>query len=310
MNDSSLPQGTRPTLALSVTGLTKHYDSGFTLDDVTFDLPSGYIMGLVGPNGAGKSTLIKLILNMTTRDAGRIEVLGLDAMADEERAKEQLGVVLDSSYFIEYMTVDAVERTSSPMYPLWDHNLFDAYLRRFGLGRNKKIKDLSRGMQMKLMLAVASSHDAKLLILDEPTSGLDVLSRDELMDILSDYVADGGHSVIFSTHITADLERCADFLAYITNGMLYYSGPKDEFEDAFRLVKGGPDELTDGLRRAMVGIRTYATGFDALVRTQDIPHIGGTDGLLTQHASIEDVIRLTNAAEYTAIGNTNKGDVR
>lgn len=226
-------------MALSVTGLTKHYDSGFTLDDVTFDLPSGYIMGLVGPNGAGKSTLIKLILNMTARDAGRIEVLGLDAMADEERAKEQLGVVLDSSYFIEYMTVDAVERTSSPMYPLWDHNLFDAYLRRFGLGRNKKIKDLSRGMQMKLMLAVALSHDAKLLILDEPTSGLDVLSRDELMDILSDYVADGGHSVIFSTHITADLERCADFLAYITNGMLYYSGPKDEFEDAFRLVKGG-----------------------------------------------------------------------
>lgn len=297
-------------MALSVTGLTKHYDSGFTLDDVTFDLPSGYIMGLVGPNGAGKSTLIKLILNMTTRDAGRIEVLGLDAMADEERAKEQLGVVLDSSYFIEYMTVDAVERTSSPMYPLWDHNLFDAYLRRFGLGRNKKIKDLSRGMQMKLMLAVALSHDAKLLILDEPTSGLDVLSRDELMDILSDYVADGGHSVIFSTHITADLERCADFLAYITNGMLYYSGPKDEFEDAFRLVKGGPDELTDGLQRAMVGIRTYATGFDALVRTQDIPHIGGTDGLLTQHASIEDVIRLTNAAEHTAIGNTNKGDVR
>lgn len=297
-------------MALSVTGLTKHYDSGFTLDDVTFDLPSGYIMGLVGPNGAGKSTLIKLILNMTTRDAGRIEVLGLDAMADEERAKEQLGVVLDSSYFIEYMTVDAVERTSSPMYPLWDHNLFDAYLRRFGLGRNKKIKDLSRGMQMKLMLAVALSHDAKLLILDEPTSGLDVLSRDELMDILSDYVADGGHSVIFSTHITADLERCADFLAYITSGMLYYSGPKDEFEDAFRLVKGGPDELTDGLQRAMVGIRTYATGFDALVRTQDIPHIGGTDGLLTQHASIEDVIRLTNAAEHTATGNTNEGDVR
>lgn len=297
-------------MALSVTGLTKHYDSGFTLDDVTFDLPSGYIMGLVGPNGAGKSTLIKLILNMTARDTGRIEVLGLDAMADEERAKEQLGVVLDSSYFIEYMTIDAVERTSSPMYPLWDHNLFDAYLRRFGLGRNKKIKDLSRGMQMKLMLAVALSHDAKLLILDEPTSGLDVLSRDELMDILSDYVADGEHSVIFSTHITADLEHCADFLAYITNGMLYYSGPKDEFEDAFRLVKGGPDELTDGLQRAMVGIRAYATGFDALVRTQDIPHIGGTDGLLTQHASIEDVIRLTNAAEHTAIGNTNEGDVR
>ena len=128
MNDSSLPQGTRPTLALSVTGLTKHYDSGFTLDDVTFDLPSGYIMGLVGPNGAGKSTLIKLILNDDHARRGRIEVLGLDAMADEERAKEQLGVVLDSSYFIEYMTVDAVERTSSPMYPLWDHKSVSTHI--------------------------------------------------------------------------------------------------------------------------------------------------------------------------------------
>ena len=297
-------------MILACHNLSKRFGEQVIVKDGSFHIENHEKAALVGLNGAGKSTLIKLILNMTTRDAGRIEVLGLDAMADEERAKEQLGVVLDSSYFIEYMTVDAVERTSSPMYPLWDHNLFDAYLRRFGLGRNKKIKDLSRGMQMKLMLAVALSHDAKLLILDEPTSGLDVLSRDELMDILSDYVADGEHSVIFSTHITADLERCADFLTYITHGMLYYSGPKDEFEDAFRLVKGGPDELTDGLQRAMVGIRTYATGFDALVRTQDIPHIGGTDGLLTQHASIEDVIRLTNTAEHTAIGNTNKGDVR
>lgn len=301
-------------MALQVTDVTKHYDSGFTLDDVTFDLPKGYIMGLIGPNGAGKSTLIKLILNMIHRDAGSIHVLGLDNVADEEPVKEQLGVVFDSSYLYEQWQVKNVERIVAPLYSSWDSGCYRKYLDTFGLGGaqngKKHIKDLSRGMQMKLMLAIALSHDAKLLILDEPTSGLDVLSRDELMDILSDYVADGGHSVIFSTHITADLERCADFLAYITNGMLYYSGPKDEFEDAFRLVKGGPDELTDGLRRAMVGIRTYATGFDALVRTQDIPHIGGTDGLLTQHASIEDVIRLTNAAAHTAIGNTNEGDVR
>lgn len=296
MNDSSLPQGTRPTLALSVTGLTKHYDSGFTLDDVTFDLPSGYIMGLVGPNGAGKSTLIKLILNMTTRDAGRIEVLGLDAMADEERAKEQLGVVLDSSYFIEYMTVDAVERTSSPMYPLWDHNLFDAYLRRFGLGRNKKIKDLSRGMQMKLMLAVALSHDAKLLILDEPTSGLDVLARDELMDILHAYIEDGEHSVLFSTHITADLERAADFITYITDGRLYYTGPKDEFEESFRLIKGGPDELAQLPADVVLGSHTYATGFDALVRSDRLDAVASVvSGLVVESASIDDIIRLTNA---------------
>ena len=237
MNDSSLPQGTRPTLALSVTGLTKHYDSGFTLDDVTFDLPSGYIMGLVGPNGAGKSTLIKLILNMTTRDAGRIEVLGLDAMADEERAKEQLGVVLDSSYFIEYMTVDAVERTSSPMYPLWDHNLFDAYLRRFGLGRNKKIKDLSRGMQMKLMLAVALSHDAKLLILDEPTSGLDPVSRDDLLVLFEKLVQSGDRSILFSTHITSDLEKCADTITYIKDGAILASEDREAFVRHFQYLK-------------------------------------------------------------------------
>lgn len=234
MNDSSLPQGTRPTLALSVTGLTKHYDSGFTLDDVTFDLPSGYIMGLVGPNGAGKSTLIKLILNMTTRDAGRIEVLGLDAMADEERAKEQLGVVLDSSYFIEYMTVDAVERTSSPMYPLWDHNLFDAYLRRFGLGRNKKIKDLSRGMQMKLMLAVALSHDAKLLILDEPTSGLDPRARLEMKALFKE-LRRMGKTILISSHILSELADCCTSIGIIERGQLLMHGP---IEDVYRRIRG------------------------------------------------------------------------
>ena len=251
---------------------------------------------------------------MIHRDAGSIHVLGRDNIANEEPVKEQLGVVFDFSYMHEQWQVKNIERIVAPLYPSWDGGCYRKYLDTFGLGDaqngKKHIKDLSRGMQMKLMLAIALSHDAKLLILDAPTSGLDVLARDELMDILPDYFADGGHSVIFSTHITADLERCADFLAYITTGMLYYSGQKDEFEDAFRQVKGGPDELTDGLRRAMVGIRTYATGFDALIRTQDIRQIGGTDGLLTQHASIEDVIRLTNAAAHTAISNTTEGDVR
>ena len=245
MNDSSLPQGTRPTLALSVTGLTKHYDSGFTLDDVTFDLPSGYIMGLVGPNGAGKSTLIKLILNMTTRDAGRIEVLGLDAMADEERAKEQLGVVLDSSYFIEYMTVDAVERTSSPMYPLWDHNLFDAYLRRFGLGRNKKIKDLSRGMQMKLMLAVALSHDAKLLILDEPTNGLDPVGIHEIRTLIRSLPQKYDCTVLVSSHLLPEVELMADDIGILNHGHLLFEGTKEELKTNARAAGFPTDNLED-----------------------------------------------------------------
>ncbi|KFI93117.1 ABC transporter ATP-binding protein [Bifidobacterium saguini DSM 23967] len=291
-------------VALSITGATKHYDSGFTLDDITFDLPAGYIMGLIGPNGTGKSTLIKLILNMIHRDAGEIHVLGLDNIADEETVKENLGVVFDSSYFIEMWTVNKVEQAMAPMYLAWDHAAFDGYLTRFGLDRRKRVKELSRGMQMKLMLAVALSHDAKLLVLDEPTSGLDVLARDELMDILQNYIADGERSVLFSTHITADLERAADFITYITRGKLYFTGPKDEFEESFRLVKGGPEDLVPDVRGVAVGIHRYETGFDALVRAEDLSKIAGLkaeDGrhgmvpLAVEPASIDDIIRLTNA---------------
>lgn len=281
-------------MALSITGATKHYDSGFTLDDVTFDLPTGYIMGLIGPNGAGKSTLIKLILNMIRRDAGDIQVLGLDNVANEEAVKEQLGVVFDSSFFLETWTVNKVEQVMAPMYPTWNKAVFDGYLTRFGLTRGKKVKELSRGMQMKLMLAVALSHDAKLLILDEPTGGLDVLARDELMDTLHAYIEDGEHSVLFSTHITADLEHAADFITYITNGRLYYSGPKDEFEDAFRVVKGGPAELA-AVRGVAEGVRSYGTGFDALVRVENMPKLSGETELVIEPASIDDIIRLTNA---------------
>lgn len=289
-------------MALSVTGVTKRYDSGFTLDDVTFDLPSGYIMGLIGPNGAGKSTLIKLVLNMIRRDAGAIQVLGLDAITQEERVKAEVGVVFDGSYFMETWSVSQVERVMAPMYPAWNKTVFDGYLRRFDLDRGKKVKELSRGMRTKLMLAVALSHDAKLLILDEPTSGLDVLSRDELMDILHAYIEDGRHAVLFSTHITADLERGADFITYITGGRLYYSGPKDEFEESFRLVKGGPDKLA-AVDAVADGTRVYGTGFDALVRADYLSRLPEHAGLVVEPASIDDIIRLTNAKDAVAGGS-------
>ena len=289
-------------MALSVTGVTKRYDSGFTLDDVTFDLPSGYIMGLIGPNGAGKSTLIKLVLNMIRRDAGAIQVLGLDAITREERVKAEVGVVFDGSYFMETWSVSQVERVMAPMYPAWNKTVFDGYLRRFDLDRGKKVKELSRGMRTKLMLAVALSHDAKLLILDEPTSGLDVLSRDELMDILHAYIEDGRHAVLLSTHITSDLERGADFITYITGGRLYYSGPKDEFEESFRLVKGGPDKLA-AVDAVADGTRVYGTGFDALVRADYLSRLPEHAGLVVEPASIDDIIRLTNAKDAVADGS-------
>ncbi|MCO6558204.1 MAG: ABC transporter ATP-binding protein [Bifidobacterium sp.] len=281
-------------MALSVTDVAKSYGSGFSLGPVTFDLPMGYIMGLIGPNGAGKSTLIKLILNMIHRDAGSISVLDLDNIADEVKVKEQLGVVFDSSYFSTYWTVKMAEESMMAAYPTWNHALFADYLKQFGIDTKKKVKDLSRGMQMKLMLAAALSHDAKLLILDEPTSGLDVLARDDLMDILQRYIEDGQHSVLFSTHITSDLEHAADLITYITQGKLYFTGSKDEFDDAFRLVKGGPDEL-DAVNPVAVGVRSYLTGFDALVHTERVNELVQADHELhVEPVSIDDIIRLTN----------------
>ena len=259
-------------------------------DDVTFDLPSGYIMGLVGPNGAGKSTLIKLILNMTTRDAGRIEVLGLDAMADEERVKEQLGVVLDSSYFIEYMTVDAVERTSRPMYPLWDHNLFDAYLRRFGLGRNKKIKDLSRGMQMKLMLAVALSHDAKLLILDEPTAGLDVEARNEILDLLRDYAAeDENRTILITSHIASDLEHLCDDIYLIHGGKQLLHEETDVILEQYGLIKADEAQYAALDKEYLLGSRKEPYGYACLTNDRKY-YEENVPGLVVERAGIDEVI--------------------
>lgn len=290
---------TAQNMALRITGVSRGFDSGFTLSDVTFDLPAGYIMGLIGPNGAGKSTLIKLILNMIRRDLGEISVLGLDNVFDEETLKTQLGVVLDSSYLLDLWTIKRAEKAVAPFYPQWNHEQFLTYLKRFGLDGKLRIADLSRGMQMKLMLAMALSHDAKLLILDEPTSGLDVLARDALMDMLRDYVADGEHAVLFSTHITSDLEHAADFITYITEGKLYYSGPKDEFEDSFSLLKGGPDELSDGLKAAAIGVRTFSTGFEALLYAHD----ASAFALASECPHIDDIIRLTNVSAANTLAD-------
>ena len=293
--------------ALRVSDLGKSYvkadGTGFRLHQVTMDLPMGYIMGLIGPNGAGKSTLIRLLLNMTRRDSGEISILGRDPLKQEEEVKADLGVVFDSIYFLETWRVKAVEPVMAPMYPAWNSDRYQDYLHRFGLQENRKIGKLSRGMQMKLMLAVALSHDARLLILDEPTSGLDVLARDELMDILLDYIGDGRHSVLFSTHITTDLERVADFVTYINRGSVFYTGPKDELMEAFQIVRGGPDDLAGAQMPHLMGLQRSATGFEALVPTERLKDFLASasptamepseDRYLVERADFDNIIRLT-----------------
>lgn len=187
----------------------------FTLNNISFTLPQGYIMGLVGPNGAGKTTTIQLILNMLEKDAGKILAFGKDNVVSEKEIKQDIGIVFDSIFYVDSWTVKDTEKAVSIFYDNWRHDIFNDMVKRFDLPLNKKVGELSRGMQMKLMLACAFSHDAKLLILDEPTSGLDPLTRDEFLEILQDYIRDGQRSVLFSTHITTDLERVADYITLI-----------------------------------------------------------------------------------------------
>ena len=275
---------------LEVRNLSKSFE-GFQLHNITFTLPKGYIMGLIGPNGSGKTTTIKLILNMLKRTSGEVKILGFDNIASEQEAKRNLGVVFDSNYFSDEWKISQVEKSVSAFYENWNTQKFSETLKRFHIQPSKKVKELSKGMQMKLMLACAFSYDAKLLILDEPTSGLDPVSRDELLQILSEYIEDGEHSVLFSTHITGDLERAADYITYISYGELFFSGGKDEFIDSFRIVKGGCEELSTDLGKKMLGIRNFSTGFEALVKTEDLKQFAH---LNVEPAAIDDIVVFTS----------------
>lgn len=275
---------------LEVNNLSKVFDH-FQLHNISFTLPKGYIMGLIGPNGSGKTTTIKLILNMLKRSSGEIRIMGLDNIIDEKKVKAELGVVFDSNYFCDDWQVLQVETSLSVFYSNWKSEKFAQMLHKFHIAPTKKVKELSKGMQMKLMLACAFSYNAKLLILDEPTSGLDPVSRDELLQILLEYIEDGEHSVLFSTHITGDLERVADYITYINDGELFFTGEKDAFVDMFRIVKGGVEELSGDLKQKTVGIRRFPTGFEALVKTENI---SAFSSLSIEPATIDEIVVFTS----------------
>lgn len=242
----------------------------FTLNNISFTLPQGYIMGLVGPNGAGKTTTIQLILNMLEKDTGDILVFGKDNVVSEKEIKQDIGTVFDNIFYVDSWTVKDTEKAVSIFYSDWRHDIFTDMLKRFDLPQNKKVGELSRGMQMKLMLACAFSHNAKLLILDEPTSGLDPVTRDEFLGILQDYIKDGERSVLFSTHITSDLEQVADYITFINQGNLIFTGSMEDLLGSYRFVKGRPQDLTPEIEKNIVGLRKTDIGFEGLVGTKDM----------------------------------------
>ena len=231
--------------ALRVENLTKSYPS-FTLRDVSFTLERGRIMGLIGKNGAGKSTALKAILNLVTPDGGNIQVLGRPFPAEELDCKRRLGVVLGGVGFYRHKRLRSITDVTRRFYPGWNQTAYTRYLEEFDVDESKRVRELSAGMRVKHQIAVALSHQAELLIFDEPTSGLDPVSRDELLTLFRAIAADGKRSILFSTHITSDLERCADDITYIKDGRLLSSAPKADFAAAFRHLRTPEDrgELT------------------------------------------------------------------
>jgi len=230
---------------LNVRGLTKHYP-GFTLEDITFSLPQGRIMGLIGINGAGKTTTLKSMLNMVQKDGGEIDMFGQSFLKNEISSKQNIGVVFGGVDFYGHKKINAITNVTKRFYKFWDEAAYQKYLKAFSLDPQKQINKLSSGMKVKYMLALALSHNAKLLILDEPTSGLDPVSRDDLLGLFRHLVKDGERSILFSTHITSDLEKCADDITYIKGGRLLKSAEKSTFMQSFQHLKqpGETAELT------------------------------------------------------------------
>ena len=272
---------------LEINGLGKKYDD-FSLKDVSFSLPKGFIMGFVGQNGSGKTTTIRSILNMAKIDSGKISVFGLDSVTDSIAIKERLGVVFDSLYLAEHLNAKQIEQQLKPFYKDWDTNEFFRRIKEFGLPDNKKVGDFSKGMKMKLMVAVALSHKAELIILDEPTSGLDPVARDELLDILAEYIEDENRGVLFSTHITADVERIADYVTILHNGKVWYTGTKDELTEKYAVIKGAEEEIPSALKGKLIGFHAYRNGFEALIETDYLAGI--PQSLEYEKASIDEIL--------------------
>ena len=271
--------------AIEIKGLEKRYD-GFQLGSFDLTLPSGCIMGLVGENGAGKSTTIKLIMNAIGRDAGEISVLGVDNRSAEFRdVKEDIGVVLDEAYFPEVMSARNVGKVMALTYKNWDAAAFEGYLKKFSLAPDKIFKDYSRGMRMKLAIAAALSHGAKLLILDEATSGLDPMARDELLDIFNDFTRDENCSILLSSHIVSDLEKICDYIAFLHRGRLVLCEEKDRLLEEYALIRLPEERLSELPEESIISRRASGYGTEALVLRGGIPA-----AIPTEHTSLEDII--------------------
>ena len=254
--------------AIEISGLTKKYD-GFTLDNISFNVPKGTVMGFIGQNGAGKTTTIRSLLNIIKTDGGTIKMLGLDHNEHEYEIKEQIAAVFDELPFYEGFNANQISVMFSGLYGNWDEKKFFEYLDRFALPRKKKLKQFSKGMKMKLQIATALSHGAKLLIMDEATTGLDPVVRNEILDIFREYIQDENNSILMSSHITSDLEKIADCVTFIDKGRILLTGYKDEILESHGVLKCTKADFKEIAPEDFVSARLNDYGAEVMVSDID-----------------------------------------
>lgn len=269
--------------------VTKKF-KGFSVENIDLQVKQGFVTGFIGANGAGKSTTIKMMMNLLKPDAGEVKLFGLDYKTHEKAIKERIGFVYDGNVFFEGLNLKDIKRIVAPAYKHWDDKIFLKYIEQFELPLNKAIKTFSKGMQMKASLAIALSHHAELIIMDEPTAGLDPIFRRELLVLLQELMLDGNRTIFFSTHITTDLDRIADYIALIQRGQLVFNKSIHEVAESYALVKGGMDLLDRDTEKDFVHIHRASTGFEAL--TDNINAVKNTfgDKVVIERASLEDIM--------------------
>ena len=277
----------------------KYEKSNFAIKDISFSVPEGSIVGFIGENGAGKSTTMNCILNVIRRDSGTIEIFGREMTDEDIDIRENIGVVYDSNNFPEYLTAKQLADILGRIYSKWDDFCFEQFLRRFGLPESQKIKSYSRGMSMKLAIAVALSHDSKLLILDEATSGLDPIMRDEILDVLLEFVKQENHSILLSSHITSDLEKIADYIVFIHNGEIILNKTKDELIYEYGVIRCSENDFHNILSEDILSSMKKDYQIDVLIKNRKLIE-KKYKNLIVDSVSLDEIMLLLVKGEQNA----------
>ena len=286
--------------ALILKNVNKKYEkSNFAIKDISFSIPEGSIVGFIGENGAGKSTTMNCILNVIRRDSGTIEIFGREMTDEDIDIRENIGVVYDSNNFPEYLTAKQLADILGRIYSKWDDFCFEQFLRRFGLPESQKIKSYSRGMSMKLAIAVALSHDSKLLILDEATSGLDPIMRDEILDVLLEFVKQENHSILLSSHITSDLEKIADYIVFIHNGEIILNKTKDELIYEYGVIRCSENDFYNILPEDILSSMKKDYQIDVLIKNKKLME-KKYKNLIIDSVSLDEIMLLLVKGERNA----------